>query len=422
MPVRFALTARASIALLAVACFATAPACGSGGSGGSQPGGQDAATGSDAQPDVTEAGASESGGGGDTGSSHDTGTGSDAADAASSPESGADSGIAPGQPITAPAEQWTFVPFPDAFCGNGSSTGIGINPTTKSSRVLIYLEGGGACWSALTCFTEMTAANFTSGYGPSNFAADQTALETAGGFFDRTDAQNPFKDYSYVYVPYCTGDLHAGNNVAMYAGGADGGTLPAYHVGWANMRAYLSRLIATFASPQRITLAGSSAGGLGALIDWSLVSQAFAGVRVDVVDDSGTPMPADVPVQYYGQQYAAWNLAGTLPPACPQCATTLAALFPYSLSAFPTSTLALLSYVQDSTLPAYYGITTAQFTSGLQELLTNDFVPTTRFKSFTVSASGHVLFFTPQLTVSGVTLQQFLTKMATDDPTWATVP
>jgi hypothetical protein len=381
------------------------------------------------------------------GSSHDTGTSSDAPGGPESggpesggpesggpdsggpdsggpdtgPESGGDSGITPGQPITAPAEQWTFVPFPDAFCGNGTSTGIGINPTTKSSRVLIYLEGGGACWSALTCFTTMSAANFTSGYGPSNFAGDVNTLQTSGGFFDRTDAQNPFKDYSYVFVPYCTGDVHAGNNVAVYPA-ADGGSIPAHHVGWANMRAYLSRLIATFPSAQRVTLAGSSAGGLGALLDWTLVAQAFAGVRVDVVDDSGTPMPADVPVVAYAQQYAAWNLAATLPPACTQCATTLAALFPYSLSAFPQSTLALLSYTQDSVLPTYYGITTAEFTMGLQELLTNDFVPTKTFKSFTVNASGHVLFFAPQLTVSGVTLQQFLTKMATDDPTWATVP
>lgn len=403
-------------ACMLVVSSALASACGGGGSNGSQPGGQDAA-----MPDVVTEAAVEAGAA-ETGGTSDGATGSDGA---THPESGADSGgdsgITPGQPITAPAEQWTFVPFSDAFCGNGTSTGIGINPTTKSTRVLIYLEGGGACWDALTCFTEMTAANFTSGYGPSNFAGDETALNAAGGFFDRTAAQNPFKDYSYVYVPYCTGDLHAGNNIAMYPA-SDGGTTAAHHVGWANMRAYLSRLVPTFPSPDRVYLAGSSAGGYGALVDWALVAQAFAGVRVDVIDDSGTPMPADVPIQYYAQQRASWNLAATLPSGCTQCATTLAALFPYYASAFPKSELALLSYTQDSVLPSFYGITTAQFTSGLQELLTNDFVPTTTFKSFTDAASGHVLFFTPQLTVSGTTLQQYLAKMTTDDPTWATLP
>src|SRR5262245_55134744 len=48
----------------------------------------------------------------------------------------------PGQPITAPSDQWTWIPFDDAFCGNGTTTGIGVNPTTKSTRVLIFLEGG----------------------------------------------------------------------------------------------------------------------------------------------------------------------------------------------------------------------------------------------------------------------------------------
>ena len=38
-----------------------------------------------------------------------------------------------GEPITAPAETWTFVPFPDAHCMNGESTGIGINLSDASS-------------------------------------------------------------------------------------------------------------------------------------------------------------------------------------------------------------------------------------------------------------------------------------------------
>src|SRR5215468_7682801 len=51
-----------------------------------------------------------------------------------------------GQPLTAPSEQWTWVDFPNTACGNGMPTGLAVNLTTKSSRVLVYLEGGGACW------------------------------------------------------------------------------------------------------------------------------------------------------------------------------------------------------------------------------------------------------------------------------------
>src|SRR5690349_8408075 len=56
-----------------------------------------------------------------------------------------------GDPISAPNETWTFVPVPDAHCGNGTSTGIGVNLTDRSNRVLIFLAGGGACWEAAAC-------------------------------------------------------------------------------------------------------------------------------------------------------------------------------------------------------------------------------------------------------------------------------
>ena len=133
-------------------------------------------------------------------------------------------------PIVATADQWTWVPFPDAFCGDGSTVGIGINPSSTGTRLLIYLEGGGACYDELTCYTLQTAANFTSGYSEAAFnaeAADTGYLAKPGGFFDRTSANNPFKDYSFVYVPYCTGDVHAGNNVIQL------GTNTAHFVGFA---------------------------------------------------------------------------------------------------------------------------------------------------------------------------------------------
>ncbi|HTQ46108.1 MAG TPA: pectin acetylesterase-family hydrolase, partial [Polyangiaceae bacterium] len=236
---------------------------------------------------VTLVGCGSSSGGATAGSGDAGGTDAARTDA-SSPN---DSGIPLGAPITAPADQWTFVPFSNAFCGNGASTGIGINPHAGATRVLVYLEGGGACWSELTCYTTMTAAYFTTGYSAQDFATestDTTNLAQPGGFFDRTASANPFKDYSFVYVPYCTGDIHAGNNVATY------GTNMGHHVGYANMTAYLSRIVPTFPGMQRVVLAGSSAGGYGALFNWWQTQQAFGSVRVDLIDDSGTFLPRDV--------------------------------------------------------------------------------------------------------------------------------
>jgi hypothetical protein len=333
---------------------------------------------------------------------------------------GPDGGFVPGAPISAPAGQWTWIPFDNAFCGNGAATGIGINPSTTGTRVLIYLEGGGACWDATTCYTEMTASYFTTGYSEANFVAestDVTYLALPGGFFDRTAAQNPFQDYSYVYLPYCTGDIFAGDNVTKL------GTNTAHFVGHANVAAFLSRLVPTFPAADRVILAGSSAGGYGAMYNAWQVQAAFGGVRVDVLDDSGTFLPPDVEAEGNGAQSTeatAWNLAATSPP-CPACATNASAIYGAWAQAFPAHRGALLSYSEDAVLPAYNGITTAQFTAGLDEILADQFKPNPQLQAFVFGGAGHVLFFDPLLTQNGVTLQTFVAQMVTDSPAWATV-
>jgi hypothetical protein len=323
-------------------------------------------------------------------------------------------------PITAPMGQWTWVPMDDVVCGNGVASGIGINPAAAGSRVLIYLEGGGACWDAETCYTLMTSAYFTTGYTQVDFTAestDVTYLALPGGFFDRTATANPFQDYSYVYVPYCTGDTFAGNNVTTL------GSTTAHFVGHANITAILERVVPTFPGTDRVILAGSSAGGYGALHNWWQTQQAFGSVRVDMLDDSGTNMPPDILPEDGGTvqaQIAAWNLAATVPP-CAACATNPTAIWSFYAQAFPTHRGALLSYTMDSVLPSFMGITTAQFTTGLSELESTQFAPNANLQYFTVGAPGHVLFFAPLLTQGTVSLQTFVTQMVTDSASWTSV-
>ena len=358
-------------------------------------------------------------GGAGTNTAGTTGTGTGGGSSSSS-STGTGGSQPMGAKIDAPDSKWTWVPFTDAFCADGSTTGIGVNLTSKSSRVIVYFEGGGACWDELTCYTLNLASHITGGYGATQFTAetgDATHLALPGGFFDRSASANPFKDYSYVYVPYCTGDIHAGNNVAT------SGTHTTKHVGFANVSAYLKRLVPTFAKAERIYVAGSSAGGFGAAYNWWQTQQAFGKIRVDLIDDSGTPMPADIPVQYEATQRKAWNLASTLPPDCTGCDKGLDALFSFYEKTFPTQRAALLSYTQDSVLPTYYQITDAAFGMGLNEDLATYFTPTSNFRSFVVNQSGHVLWFngSPSTAAQFSQLQQFLTKMVTDDQTWASV-
>jgi len=63
----------------------------------------------------------------------------------------------------------------------------------ESDKVLVYFQGGGACWTK-----ETTAAGFCS------TDAKPTGFE---GLFDRTNVNNKFKDYTIVQALYCSGDV-----------------------------------------------------------------------------------------------------------------------------------------------------------------------------------------------------------------------
>ncbi len=323
----------------------------------------------------------------------------------------------PGAPITAPEDQWTWVPFADSACADGTPTGIGVNLTSRSRRVVIFFNGGGACWDALTCYTLHTASNIDGGYGEANFRAESGQF--ARFFpFDRTNTDNPWRDASYVFVPYCTGDIHGGDRVATYTvGGVDRQTS---HVGYRNVTAYLRRLVATFPMADRVLVTGSSAGGYGAAINWEHIAEAFPRARVDMLDDSGPPLQPSP--GFWSAWRAAWDLH--LPAGCAECATELGAIVPYYARRFPApARFALLSYTQDRTISGYYVISGPQFEMQLYALATTRFDPAPNAKYFFVAGSQHVLWTGASTLTAGdgTRLSTWLQQFDGGDAAWRSV-
>src|SRR4051812_15534557 len=195
------------------------------------------------------------------------------------PDGGAgmvDAGPLPGTP-----GGWTWVDVPGMDCDDGSPTGVAVNPAPGGGGDLfIYFMGGGACWDASTCFVLNTSV-----HGPFGQAQwDGTGAPSVAHALDRTRATNPFRDMSYVFVPYCTGDLHAGSNVATYD---VLGPRPFAHVGRRNVEALLPRLRATWPAPTRVVISGSSAGGFGATLNYDLFRRAYRDAQVALIDDAG---------------------------------------------------------------------------------------------------------------------------------------
>ena len=189
------------------------------------------------------------------------------------------------------AKTWQFVPIEGAMCRDGSATGIGVNINPDSKNLMIYLEGGGACFNALTCAgnpSSFSEASFNACTGSSGGTCAAPSLAAGGGgVFSRTDTANPMADWNFVYVPFCTGDVHAGNKLNATVSGV---TAKQQFVGYVNMTRYLARLVPTFPSVTKVLLTGVSAGGFGAAANYPQTARAFGSVPVYSLDDSGPPM------------------------------------------------------------------------------------------------------------------------------------
>lgn len=307
----------------------------------------------------------------------------------------------PGEgPIVAEAHTWTFIPFPASRCANGSATGIGVNLAPDSDELVLYLQGGGACASGEDCFgVAPTAANIESGYGEAQFQGEANLSGIV--FIDRLALDNPYRDASFAFVPYCTGDLHAGDASASYD--VSGTRRTAEHRGRHNLSLFLERLTATFPDLERVTLAGASAGGFGALFNASLVRERFAGVRVDVLSDSGPPVAVPDAVVDGWREH--WSFA---PPAH---------LLEELSSAQPSSRVGLLGSLEDAVLSLYAELPGSEWRA-LMEALRPEVDALPNAEAFVVEGQGHVVIANRLASSDGVSLSDWLAAFARDADDW----
>ena len=152
-------------------------------------------------------------------------------------------------------EGWTKVtPGGDTRCAHNTDYAYYVKPGTIN-KLLLYFEGGGGCWDAASCAV-----------GSSFYDADVGGDEDPsrrGGVFELSHPDNPFREYTAVYIPACNGDVHWGNTVQEYAspdGGDDGRTLTIYHRGFVNAAAALDWAYSNVSNPDSVFVTGCSAG------------------------------------------------------------------------------------------------------------------------------------------------------------------
>lgn len=385
----------------------------------------------------------------DAGSASDLGTTSDLGtatpDAGMRPDSGLapDTGFVYGDPIEATPGVWSWIDFPDSRCMNDTPTGIGVNLAGSGDKVIIFLMGGNACFDYLSC--QITA--YVNGFGLAEFNQDQYRARSAP-LFNRLEPENPFSDWSYVFVPYCTGDIHAGANPSANVGGQNRN----FH-GYLNMREYLSRLVPTFPNATEVLLTGVSAGGFGSAFNFTQVQQAFGpDVRVTLIDDSGPPMGETyLPPCLQKHWRDLWGLDFTLPENCEGCFSDQRGVFAEPLidhiqATFPDRNFGFISSSEDSVIRQFWAYgqdncallngggnpgslyPAANFRAGLMDLRDRILGPSGRGKLYMPDAAAtrtqHVWLGERiwQVEHHGVRLSDWMLQAIAGDPGWAHAP
>ena len=211
---------------------------------------------------------------------------------------------------------WHWVPREDTLCRDGSKTGIGVRLLPDAKAVMIYLQGGGACYDAKSCAENASAPIAGENFSRAKF---NTWVETLGnqGVFNTQDPSNPVSRWNHIYIPYCTGDLHGGAKENAAVSGVEG---KQQFVGYRNLQNDLKLLAPFFHKAEDVALMGASAGGFGVLINYPQVVEAFGGRSIAALVDSAPIIPESAIRTSCFQRKLIETFDLQLPARCPGCA------------------------------------------------------------------------------------------------------
>ena len=139
--------------------------------------------------------------------------------------------------------KWYDVPVEIAKSSDGSEW-HGIFRKGSENKVVVYFFGGG-----------VSITPETSEEGTKFFATNMMAQDfVAQGGIGSNAEDNPFKDWSFIVIPYATGDFHAGTGIYE-------GKKTVYHTGYTNYSAYVEQVKQYLEEPDTLLVTGFSAGG-----------------------------------------------------------------------------------------------------------------------------------------------------------------
>jgi hypothetical protein len=159
-----------------------------------------------------------------------------------------------------------------ATCSDGSPHKFWVEFSETSDNVIVFFEGGGACWDYESCSGRGGIRGAANPNGLPDSHAD-VLFEVVPGFevgarelyplLNQDPDVSPMADWNKVFVGYCTGDVYSGDRTVIYEdpNGVED-DIEFRHVGHRNVLAMTEMLNEMFPTVSKLFVSGCSAGGL----------------------------------------------------------------------------------------------------------------------------------------------------------------
>lgn len=298
-------------------------------------------------------------------------------------------------------------PGGDSLCARGGEFSFLVRQGDPQ-KILVSFAGGGACWDDLTCdgdkvFTDTAEETFGQ-------------VEKQAGIYNFKNTRNPYKTWTHVFIPYCTGDVHVGSADTVYTR-LDGTTFKIHHRGGKNVKAVLRWMEDHYQSASEINVDGCSAGSYGSIVWAPHIAEKYPLARITQFGDSGAGVAESL---FFPQ----WRLDLSLPSWVPGLnpamidweKLNIVDIYKAIANYYPQAQFSQINHHQDRIQILYYAAMTGNgldWTSRMFKNMKETDSLTTNFKYFIAPGKdhcsiNHARFYTT--TVDGVSLNSWLSR------------
>lgn len=240
----------------------------------------------------------------------------------------------------------------------------------NENKVFIHFEGGGACWDYNSCFLLSLTDADVQVYGECNAnicesgspatnglpCVDETDCigsdnpqaffdPAAPGFFDFSDVNNPWYDWTIVFIPTCGGAVFSGDAPDQsYSGGIPNEIRPVRHRDFHNAKVAEKYVREHFLDPDQLVVSGLSAGSAGLLLHQYFYNEAYPAAEKTIIYDSFIVTTTQ---EFLDGPFANWGAPKNFPEGLEVKAPTQEAAHIFSANRFPDTTFAHLSNAFD---------------------------------------------------------------------------